>query len=306
MTLGTPQIQNVIPTTFFGTNLYAAPVLGSLGAAFVLSVGLLYLGRQARLAGDEGYGDEPVTHAAAIEGALPSPALALLPLLTVAVVNRWMSVKLPEWYGGSFDFGALGLATYGTVDVAKVQGVWALEIALAAGLAVLMAMSWGPVTSRMRESLSAAVGGSSLAALNTASEYGFGAVIAALPGFAAVKATIGGAFASPLVNEAVSVNVLAGITGSASGGMSIALAAMGQQYLEAARGAGIPPEVLHRVASMASGGMDTLPHNGAVITLLAITGLTHRESYRDIFAITLIKTAAVFFVIAVYSLTGWV
>ncbi|MGO4306362.1 GntP family permease, partial [Cupriavidus sp. RAF12] len=73
-----------------------------------------------------------------------------------------------------------------------------------------------------------------------------------------------------------------------------------------AQAAQIPLEVLHRVVSMASGGMDTLPHNGAVITLLAVTGLTHRESYRDIFAITVIKTMAVFFVIAVFYLTGTV
>ena len=100
--------------------------------------------------------------------------------------------------------------------------------------------------------------------------------------------------------------MLAGITGSASGGMSIALAAMADQFKEAATAAGIDFQVLHRVASMASGGMDTLPHNGAVITLLAVTGLTHRQSYGDIFAITCIKTASVFFIIAVYYLTGLV
>jgi len=98
--------------------------------------------------------------------------------------------------------------------------------------------------------------------------------------------------------------VLAGITGSASGGMSIALAAMSDSFIAAANAANIPLEVLHRVAAMASGGMDTLPHNGAVITVLAVTGLTHRQAYKDIFAITLIKTVAVFVVIAFYYLTG--
>lgn len=88
--------------------------------------------------------------------------------------------------------------------------------------------------------------------------------------------------------------------------MGIALSAMSEQYLQAIQAYNIPPEVMHRVISMASGGMDTLPHNGAVITLLAVTGLTHKQSYRDIFAITLIKTAAVFAVIAIYSLTGLV
>jgi H+/gluconate symporter-like permease len=106
------------------------------------------------------------------------------------------------------------------------------------------------------------------------------------------------------VNEAVTVTALAGITGSASGGMSIALATMSDSFIAAANAANVPLEVLHRIASMASGGMDTLPHNGAVITLLAVTGLTHKTSYMDIFAITIIKTLAVVVAIVMYSVTG--
>ena len=102
----------------------------------------------------------------------------------------------------------------------------------------------------------------------------------------------------------MTVTLLAGITGSASGGMSIALAAMSETFISAAHAANIPLEVLHRVAAMASGGMDTLPHNGAVITLLAVTGLTHRQAYKDIFAVTLIKTAAVFVVIGLFYAFG--
>jgi H+/gluconate symporter-like permease len=143
-----------------------------------------------------------------------------------------------------------------------------------------------------------------LAALNTGSEYGFGAVIAALPGFAQLSRFLTASIHDPLVNVAVTTNVLAGITGSASGGMSIALGAMGDTYLRNAAAAGIPAEVLHRVAAMASGGMDTLPHNGAIITLLAITGMTHQHAYRDIFVLTALKTFVVFVVIAVYKLTG--
>jgi H+/gluconate symporter-like permease len=147
------------------------------------------------------------------------------------------------------------------------------------------------------------VAGALLASLNTASEYGFGGVIALLPGFAAVSAALR-AIPNPLVNEAVTVTVLAGITGSASGGMSIALAAMSTEFIAAAKAANIPLEVFHRIAAMASGGMDTLPHNGAVITLLAVTGLTHRQAYKDVFVITLTKTVAVFVAIAFFYLTG--
>jgi len=151
----------------------------------------------------------------------------------------------------------------------------------------------------------AAVAGALLASMNTASEYGFGGVIAALPGFIVVGNALQ-SISNPLIKAAVSVSSLAGITGSASGGMSIALAAMSDTFIKGAQAAQIPLEVLHRVVAMASGGMDTLPHNGAVITLLAVTGLSHRQSYRDIFAVTIIKTLAVFFVIAVYYLTGLV
>jgi H+/gluconate symporter-like permease len=101
------------------------------------------------------------------------------------------------------------------------------------------------------------------------------------------------------------VNVLAGITGSASGGMSIALQTLGSTYAEMAQAAGIDPEILHRVSALASGGFDSLPHNGAVITLLAITGLTHRESYADIGMVSVvIPLASLISVLAIYSVFG--
>ncbi len=290
---GTPQIQNVIPTTFFGTTLYAAPFLGCSGALLVLVLGLTYLNRERKKAVErgEGYGEghfnEPETQT---EESPLHPAKAIVPLLTVALANRFLSAQLKLTYGSTVE------VEHATVEVSKMATIWSIEIALTLGILLTLMLGCRNV----RKGLDAAVAGALLATLNTASEYGFGGVIAALPGFAVVKSFIGGAFANPLVNEAVSINVLAGITGSASGGMSLALGALGQQYMAS----GEPPEVLHRIASMASGGMDTLPHNGAVITLLLITGLTHRQSYKDIFVLTLIKTLAVFFVIALYTLTG--
>ena len=169
----------------------------------------------------------------------------------------------------------------------------------------MFVFAWRTVVSKFAEGSKSAIAGALLATMNTASEYGFGAVIAVLPGFVLIAHALA-AIPNPLVNEAISVTSLAGITGSASGGMGIALAALSGQFIAAAQAHGIPMEVLHRVASMASGGMDTLPHNGAVITLLSVTGLTHRQSYIDIFAVTVTKTSAVFVVIAIYYLTGWV
>lgn len=303
---GTPQIQNIIPTTFFKTDAYAAPWLGTIGAIFILIVGIVYLEWRVRSAAakGEGYGEghtnEPEVVAAEN---LPNPLIALLPLVMVGVLNKIFTLAIPGIYGTSHSVALTPGAKPLVTAVGSVAGIWAVEGALLSGILIVLAFAWKPVSQRFAEGTKAAIGGSLLASMNTASEYGFGAVIAALPGFLVIADALK-SIPNPLVNEAITVTTLAGITGSASGGMSIALAAMADQFIAAANATGIPMEVLHRVAAMASGGMDTLPHNGAVITLLGVTGLTHRQSYGDIFAITCIKTLAVFVVIAVYYLTG--
>ncbi|MDI9239583.1 GntP family permease [Lysobacter sp. LF1] len=305
---GTPQIQNIIPTTFFGTNTWAAPWLGTLGGVFILTVGLFYLDwrRRVALANGEGYGTALVNEPAPFMGeSLAHPAIAILPLVLVGVANKVLTIAIPHFYGEShsFDPAIIGTAAPVVQEVAKVAALWAVQGALLIGIATVLVFAWKPVMASFAEGTKSAINGALLAAMNTASEYGFGAVIAALPGFLVVADALS-TIPNPLVNQAVTVTALAGITGSASGGMSIALAAMADTFIANANASGIPMEVLHRVAAMASGGMDTLPHNGAVITLLAVTGLTHRQAYKDIFAITLIKTAAVFVVIGAFYAFG--
>jgi H+/gluconate symporter-like permease len=308
---GTPQIQNIIPTTFFKTTSWAAPVLGTIGSLFIVVVGLAYLEwrRRAAMAAGEGYGTALVNEPDRAQSAtLPHPLLAILPLVLVGVANFVLTREIPLWYGDVATVPPAilpGVHAPVTATIKTVVAIWAVEGALLLGILLVVLTAFGRVASRFADGSKAAVGGALLAAMNTASEYGFGGVIAALPGFIVVGDALR-SIPNPLVNAAVSVSSLAGITGSASGGMSIALAAMAGQFIQGAQAAGIPLDVLHRVVSMASGGMDTLPHNGAVITLLAVTGLTHRQSYREIFAVTVIKTLAVFFVIAVYYLTGLV
>ena len=307
---GTPQIQNIIPTSFFGTTAWAAPWLGTIGAAFILLLGMTYLEwrRRAAASAGEGYGDpdmlrnEPVAFTG---GTLANPVIAILPLLLVGVANKLFTSWIPQWYGTSASFrpSVVGEAAPIVQEVSKIAAIWAVEGALLVGILAVMAFAWKPVVAQFAAGTKSAIGGALLASMNTASEYGFGAVIAALPGFLVVANALG-SIPNPLVNEAITVTALAGITGSASGGMSIALAAMSDTFIANANAAGIPLEVFHRVAAMASGGMDTLPHNGAVITLLAVTGLTHRQAYKDVFAITIVKTLAVFMVIGVYYATG--
>jgi H+/gluconate symporter-like permease len=307
---GTPQIQNIIPTSFFGTTTWAAPWLGTIGAVFILVVGLTYLDwrRRKAAAAGEGYGDNLVNEPAPFEGGkLAHPLVALLPLVLVGVCNKLFTDLIPRLYGETQSFlpSVVGNAKPVVQEVSKVAAIWAVEGALLVGILCVLVCAWRAVTRQLAAGSQAAVGGALLASMNTASEYGFGAVIAALPGFKLVADALH-TIPNPLLNEAITVTALAGITGSASGGMSIALGAMAETFIANANAAGIPMEVLHRVAAMASGGMDTLPHNGAVITLLAVTGLTHRQSYKDIFAITVIKTLAVLVVIAAYYFLGLV
>ncbi len=309
---GTPQIQNIIPTAFFGTNSWAAPWLGTLGAIFIFAVGMSWLEwrRRSAVRAGETYsgGEELVNEPETFTGEkLPHPVLAIAPLVLVGVVNAIFTKLIPHWYGSEVAFSpsVMGDAEPVVQQVSKIGAIWAVEGALLAGIVCVLIFAWKPVTKSFTKGSQMAVSGALLAGMNTASEYGFGAVIAALPGFRMVADALQ-SIPNPLVQEAVTVTSLAGITGSASGGMGIALAAMSEHFVAMAHEAGIPLEVFHRVAAMASGGMDTLPHNGAVITLLMVTGLTHRQAYKDIFAVTVIKTLAAFVIIGLYYATGLV
>jgi H+/gluconate symporter-like permease len=299
---GTPQIQNIIPTTYFGTDSYAAPILGIIGGLIVFGLGLFWLERrrkQAEAAG-EGYGQGHKNEPEGLENQkYPNLWVSIIPLVLVLVFNYLLSrgfLTVNNWYSAEL------LKTFNIANVKTVSSSWALIVALLIGVLSAICINARVVQSKLATGLTAAAIGALLAIFNTASEVGFGNVVKTLPGFKAIQGWILGLSSHPLISEAISVNVLAGVTGSASGGLSIALEVMGKQYMEAANNAGISPELLHRIASMASGGMDTLPHNGAVITLLAITGLTHRQSYKDIFAITVIKTVTVLVLAIILSI----
>lgn len=304
---GSPQIQNMIPTRYFGTDAYAAPVTGLFAAAFIFGLGLTYLEwrRKRAAAAGEGYGahtkNEPEKKLD--ETTLPSPFISVLPLLAVLVMNYFLSRSIPNW-------DPTMLKPYETLPLAvtslkNVAANWSLIMSLVTGIILAIVLNFARIKARVAQSLHEGTMGSLLAIMNTAAEVGYGNVIASLAGFKIISASLMGLKGSPLISEAISVNLLAGITGSASGGMSIALETLGAQYLEWAGRVNVSPEMLHRVASISSGGFDTLPHNGAVITLLAICGLTHKDSYIDIGVTSLlIPVTAGILGIILYSITG--
>lgn len=325
---GTPAIQNAIPMPFFGTTPFAAPGLGILASAIMFSFGLWWLQRQASLAQHAGevFGDNSPVSTEAITNdllvrarataskefdpaelphglraeKLPPIALAVLPLAVVVVVNLLMSVfLLPR-----LDFSFLGDEQWGRTSLSSVGGVWSVAVALATATAVLVLTNRSRLPS-LRESMDAGANASVLPALSVASLVGFGAVVAALPAFEAVRSWVLSIGGGPLVSLPVATNVLAALTGSASGGLTIALDALGDTYLRIAAEHGIDPALLHRVAVIGAGTLDSLPHNGAVVTLLAVCGTTHQESYRDIVIVcilgAIIATIAVIVLGATYG-----
>lgn len=306
---GTPQIQNIIPTNFYGTTVYAAPWLGIIGAILIFIPGMYYLEWRRKRANARGeyYGEGHILEPAASDDSnLIDWKLAFLPLVSVLVVNFVMTAVF-RWDPNILaPFLAMKLPLTAPA-IKNVMAIWALIIAVVVGITLAVAIGFRNLKGGgLAKALNAGAIGSLLAIMNTASEVGYGNVIAMLPGFKSIATALLGIQlgGTPLVSEAVTVTTLAGITGSASGGMSIALDLMAKDWLVWANQIGMSPEVLHRVASMASGGLDSMPHNGAVITILAVCGLTHKQSYPDIGALVVIKTIVAFLVIAIHLATG--
>ncbi|GGH70040.1 citrate transporter [Compostibacillus humi] len=253
---GTPQIQNLIPIQYFETSPTSAPIMGMVAALIMGVGGYFYLKwRQKKLAEQGEVFDEPKdNNALKIEGDNPHVLLSILPLITV-------------------------LATLNLLD-------WHIIVALIAGILLILILNIHRIKGFVKAINTGAIG-SVTAIINTSAAVGFGTVVQAVPGFNRLTEILLGIPGNPLISEALAVNLLAGATGSASGGMGIALEALGAKYYQVAMDTGVSVDAFHRIASLASGGLDTLPHNGAVLTLLTITGMSHKDSYKDIAVVSL-------------------
>lgn len=307
---GTPAVQNAIPMPFFATTPFAAPGLGIIASAIMLGFGLWWLSRaeaSARRAG-EGYVapagmasdvaddvlvreratvarefDPAEMHHGQRSPDAPSALVAATPLVVVILVNLLMTlIVLPR-----MDTGWLAEARWGGTSLAAVGGVWSVITALLAAIAVLVVLNFRRLPS-LRDTMDAGVNASALPLLSVASLVGFGAVVASLPSFAAVRDWVLSIEGGPLVSLAVATNVLAALTGSASGGLTIALQSLAGTYMELAQTLGIDPALMHRVSVIGAGTLDSLPHNGAVVTLLAVCGSTHREGYMNIVVVGIV------------------
>ena len=267
---GSPEIQNVIPIQYLGTSVWAAPGVSLVTALLMAVLGTLWLERMLRRAAARGErfaarGDDE----AGTRAVLPPWWAALVPLVVVVVTftatqgYAWLDALDPL-------FGPDGL------------GKWGLVVALGAGC--LAAAALGVRDPHvLAPALSVGATGAVVAIVNTCAVVGFGSVARLSPAFHAALDGLAQLPGDPLIGAAVAVTVIAALTGSASGGQTIALPLIAPGYLEA----GVEPAEFHRTVAIASGALDSLPHNGYVVTTIrAICGETHQAAYPAVAALT--------------------
>jgi H+/gluconate symporter-like permease len=256
---GSPEIQNWIPIQYLKTTPYAGWEVSLVVAVFMAIFGQWWLSRQIKraLARGERFvarDSDPQPHA---NRTLPHPVSGFVPLAVVLVLSFVFHDRLQQS---------------------------ALIIALLGGSLTTVVMNRSYFRN-LSQALTEGTIGALVAIANTAAVVGFGAVAKACPAFHQAVQIMTEIPGHPLIGAAVAVSVIAGLTGSASGGQTIALPLLAPHYL----GMGVNPEELHRVVAISSGVLDSLPHNGYVVTTIrAICGETHKGAYGPVAAMTVV------------------
>ncbi|KKY02900.1 transporter [Paraclostridium benzoelyticum] len=293
---GSPEIQNVIPMKYFGTDTFAAPVIGIFASILMLTLGMLWLTKRVKSArkNNEGYGNYNDNSVEENYENLPTIFKAFTPIIIIFVTNLFFSKIYYENIDGEY------LSSFNTT-LSNVSGTWSVIIAIVLADLFIILTNYKNIKN-LKSVLDIGVSNSFRPLLNSSAIVGYGSVVKSLAVFSVIQTFIFGISSNPIISEALSVNLICGLTASASGGLGISLDALAPTYLQMSHALNISPEILHRIASLSSGGLDTLPHNGAVITTLAICGLTHKESYKDIFitsvVIPILTTAIVVILIS--------
>ena len=256
---GSPEIQNWIPIEYLGTSPYAGWEVSALVAVFMMIFGYWWLKRMISKAVGRGEtfisrDSDPTMDS---ERPLPNPFLSFIPLVVVLVISFVFHDSLMQ--------SALIIALLGGIITTYILGRKYFK--------------------NFWNAISEGTMGALIAIGNTAAVVGFGGVAKAVPAFGTVVEAMTNIPGSPLIGAAIAVSVIAGMTGSASGGQVIALPLIAPHYMDM----GVNPEALHRTVAISSGALDSLPHNGYVVTTVrAICGETHQAAYGPVAAVTVI------------------
>lgn len=251
---GTPSIQNVIPTTYLGTTLTAAPLLGIIGTVVATAFGLWYMRSMLNksLAKGEKFSDFDVKEDdRGLKSTIPSFWLSVLPIvMLILIILVGSAMEIPN------------------------------IILIGLGVAIILsAILFNKFIPKQKTVLNEGAVGSIMPVFLTASAVAFGVVITQAPGFTNISDIILGIPGSPLISLSIAAGIFGVITGSSSGSLGIVMEAFSKNYLAM----GIDPEVIHRVAAIASSVLTIMPHTGVVLTFFALTGLTHKNGFKYIF-----------------------
>ncbi len=275
---GSPEIQNLIPTEHFGTTPTAGGWIGVLVSLSIMVVGGIILGKMVQravrngetfaLPYEEPKGNEEIAAAAEERENLPNSFIAILPLIIVVGVLNVVAQFIP---------------THEAVLVALFVGVVAAWLLMFKYSKTYM----GILTKGTENAL--------VAIANTCGVVGFGAVASQVPAFNSIVDTLTNMPGFEYAGLALAVTIIAGITGSASGGLGIALPILAPIY----QAQGLDPGAMHRISAFASGGLDSLPHNGYIVTTIqGVCKETHQRAYKPVFMMSVL-IPSFFLIIAV-------
>lgn len=279
---GSPEIQNVIPMKYYGTDTFATPLIGLIASIIMFTLGMFWLNYRVKSAikANEGYGNHNEKFTINDSNNLPSFLKSIFPILIIFIANLFFSKVYYPQVDGSY------LSKFNT-SLSSVSGTWSVIIAIFLADLFLVLTNYKKMNN-LKTVLDKGISNSFKPLINSSAIIGYGSVIKSLAVFATIQSFIFSISSNPIISEALSVNLICGLTASASGGLEITLNSLAESYLKMSTALNISPEILHRIASLSSGGLDTLPHNGAVITTLSICGLSHKESYKDIFVTSVV------------------
>lgn len=262
---GNPQVQNIIPSSFLPTNAMAAPVVGVVCGVFTLALILVYLMWESNRARKNGEGfivDEETSKVLAktdemeANGKLPNVVLAILPIVCVAVV----------------------------LNVLKQD----ISVALLSGIVLCCILFFKNITG-VQKLLTDAVSSAAVITINASAIVAIGSVVKAAPGFNQIVngilnfSTSGG---NPLIIFGIATTLLCGLNASGMGGLSTTLSVLAEPFMAM----GVNPAIMHRIGVIASVGLDSLPHSGGIVAVLAISGVSYKEGYKYLFVVTVVIT----------------
>ncbi|MGO2118109.1 MAG: GntP family permease [Fusobacterium sp.] len=257
---GAPQIHNVIPSQILGTSLMAGAVNGFIACGVMLVIGSVMLYKMVSKEKRNGahFVAKPmdVFHE---ERSLPNGILSMIPIISSILL---INIKIN-----------------GKVIVPIEVGVF-----IGAVLTFLL-LNKHQKNKEIVTHLGEACKVTIYAISCTCSVVAFGSVVKATLAFPIIVNAMVNIPGPAIAGAALGTTVIAGVCGSASGGLGIAVPLLAPAFLAK----GITAAALHRTMSIASAALDSLPHNGYIVTVTnGLCNETHKDAYMPIFWVTVV------------------